>query len=344
MTKITIIGSQQSGKTTLAAKLGKKGNVSDFTMYDFAKGDKIMTIIDPTGYPDSVKPLISALTLSDIAILCVPPTGLDAYAGECIVCLESMGYRHGLVLLTKSDTTYPQATDELKAKLQKITKGTVLEHWEYMAVSTKTFEGMEELKEKIFSMGEMIDEEDRKKATLPTRVIVDQSFNVTGIGCVVLGVVMQGTINAKDKMTAYPTRKPLEIRSIQMHDVDVKTAPSGARVGLALKGIQSKDIDRGNVLSLEEMVSENLKIKCKLSPFSKGFNTGSVLHVFVGLQSSPMRVNSIEKQGKAVDKASTGDECTLELIGTKEISYSQQDRFILTDLDEKQRFVGYGSL
>lgn len=344
MTKITIIGSQQSGKTTLAAKMGKKGNVSDFTMYDFAKGDKIMTIIDPTGYPDSVKPLISALTLSDIAILCVPPTGLDAYAGECIVCLESMGYRHGLVLLTKSDTTYPQSTDELKAKLQKITKGTVLEHWEYMAASTKTFEGMEELKEKIFSMGEKIDEEEQKRATLPTRIIVDQSFNVTGIGCVVLGVVMQGTVNAKDKMTAYPTRKPLEIRSIQMHDVDVKTAPNGARVGLALKGIQSKDIDRGHVLSPEEMVSENLKIKCKLSPFSKGFNTGSVLHVFVGLQSSPMRVNSIEKNGTMVEKASAGNEYVLQLIGTKEISYSQQDRFILTDLDEKQRFLGFGSL
>jgi selenocysteine-specific translation elongation factor len=151
-----------------------------------------------------------------------------------------MGYKHGLILLTKSDTTYPQATDELKAKLQKITKGTVLEHWEYMNASTKTFEGMEELKQKIFSMGERIDEENREKATLPTRVIVDQSFNVTGIGCVVLGVVMQGTINAKDKMTAYPTKKPLEIRSIQMHDVDVKTAPMGARVGLALKGIQSR--------------------------------------------------------------------------------------------------------
>ncbi|MGB3908510.1 MAG: EF-Tu/IF-2/RF-3 family GTPase [Methanomethylovorans sp.] len=344
MTKITIIGSQQSGKTTLAAKLGKKGNVSDFTMYDFAKGDKIMTIIDPTGYPVSVKPLISSLNLSDIAVLCVPPTGLDAYAGECIICLECMGYRHGLVLLTKSDTTYLQAIDELKTKLQKITKDTVIENWEHMTISTKTFDGMEELKEKIFSMGEMIDEENRKKATLPTRVIIDQSFNVTGIGCVVLGVVIQGTINVKDKMIAYPTRKPLEIRSIQMHDVNVKTASTGARVGLALKGIQSKDIDRGHVLSLEEMVSDELRIKCKLSPFSKGFNTGSMLHVFAGLQSSPMRVTSIAENGNMVEKASPGKEYTLQLMGTKEISYSQSERFILTDLDEKQRFLGFGSL
>lgn len=344
MTKITIIGSKQSGKSTLAAKLGKKGNVSDITMYDYAKGDKILTIIDPTGYPDSVKPLIASLNLSDIAVLCVPPTGLDVYAGECIVCLECMGYKHGLVLLTKSDTTYPQATDELKTKLQKITKGTVLEHWEHIIVSTKTFEGMEEFKEKIFNIGEEIDEENIKKATLPPRVMIDQSFNVTGIGCVVLGIVTQGTIKTKDKMVAYPIKKPLEIRSIQMHDVDVKTAACGARVGLALKGIQSKDIDRGYVLSNDEIVSKDIKIKCKILPLSKGFNIGSVLHVFVGLQSAPLRVNCIEKNGKNTDSASGGDECILELTGTKEISYSQQDRFILTNLDEKQRFLGYGFL
>ncbi|MDK2832849.1 MAG: selenocysteine-specific elongation factor, partial [Methanolobus sp.] len=33
MTKIAIIGSEKSGKTTLAGKLGKKGNVTDVTMY-----------------------------------------------------------------------------------------------------------------------------------------------------------------------------------------------------------------------------------------------------------------------------------------------------------------------
>jgi nicotinamide riboside kinase len=32
MTKIAIIGGEQSGRTTLASKLGKKGNVSDVTI------------------------------------------------------------------------------------------------------------------------------------------------------------------------------------------------------------------------------------------------------------------------------------------------------------------------
>lgn len=342
MTKIAIVGSEKSGKTTLAGKLGKKGNVSDITMYDYAKNDMILTTIDATGYPASVKSLVTALNLSDIALLCVPPEGLDPLAAECIIALDLMGYKHGIVVLTKADKTYPFAVDELKAKLQKITTGTALENWEYMSISTTSFEGMEELKELISAIGSKVDEEQRELDGLPSRTLIDQSFNVTGIGCVVLGVVSQGTINAKDKMIAYPAKKELEIRSIQMHDIDAKSAPAGARVGLALKGVQSKDIERGFVLSKEENVATEFVLKSKLSPLAKQFNIDDMLHLFVGLQSSPVRVNEITENGKKVETAKPGKEFTLTLSGSKEIAYSKNDRFILTNLDEKQRFIAFG--
>ncbi|MDW7731827.1 MAG: elongation factor Tu [Methanolobus sp.] len=342
MTKITIIGSEKSGKTALAGKLGKKGSVTDITMYDFAKNERVLTTIDATGYPASTKSLITALNLSDIAILCVPPGGLDPMAAECIIALDLLGYKHGIVALTKSDLSYPLALEELKEKLQKITKGTALENWEYHTVSTTTFEGMEELKEMIFTLDEKVETELRKKDDLPPRVIIDQSFNVTGIGCVVLGVVSQGTINAKDKMIAYPSKKELEIRSIQMHDVDVKSAPTGARVGLALKSIQSKDIDRGFVISNEEMVATDFALECTLSQLAKEVEVGDMLHLFVGLQSSPVKVMSISQEGKNAEKAKPGKKYLLQLSGSKEIAYSKNDRFILTNLDEKQRFVAFG--
>ena len=342
MTKITIIGSEKSGKTTLAGKLGKKGSVSDITMYDFAKNERVLTTIDATGYPVSPKALITALNLSDIAILCVPPEGLDPVAAECIIALDLLKYRHGIVVLTKSDLSYPLALEELKEKLRKITKGTTLENWDYHTVSTTSFEGMEELKEMIFTLDEKVEAEQREKDGLPPRVLIDQSFNVTGIGCVVLGVVSQGTINAKDKMTAYPAKKNLEIRSIQMHDVDAKSAPTGARVGLALKSIQSKDIDRGFVISNEETVASDFTLECTLSQLTKEFQAGDMLHLFVGLQSSPVKVMSISQDGKNCDKAKPGNKYLLELSGSKEIAYSNGDRFILANLDEKQRFVASG--
>ncbi|WP_094227574.1 EF-Tu/IF-2/RF-3 family GTPase [Methanolobus psychrotolerans] len=342
MTKITIIGSEKSGKTTLAGKLGKRSNVTDITMYDYAKNDRILTTIDATGYPVSVKALVTALNLSDIALLCIPPAGLDPQSAECIIALDLMKYKHGIVVLTKSDTSYPLAQEELQAKLRKITTGTALENWDYISVSTSSFEGMEELKELIFTVGDKADEDLRKLDGLRPRVVIDQSFNVTGIGCVVLGVVTQGTINAKDKMIAYPAKKELEIRSIQMHDVDVKSAPAGARVGLALKGIQSKDIDRGFVVSQEETVATNFILKCTLSPLAKEFNVADMLHLYVGLQSSPVKVTEIIEVEAKMERAKPGKEYILKLSGSKEVAYSKDDRFVLANLDGKQRFIAFG--
>ncbi|MDK2833741.1 MAG: selenocysteine-specific elongation factor [Methanolobus sp.] len=342
MTKIAIIGSEKSGKTTLAGKLGKKGSVTDITMYDYAKNDRVLTTIDATGYPASVKSLLTALNLSDIALLCIPPQGLDPLAAECIIALDLLGYGHGIIVQTKADLSYPLAIEEMREKLRKITKGTALENWQYHTVSTTSFEGMEELKELIFSMGDKVDAEQRNLDSLPARVIIDQSFNVTGIGCVVLGVLSQGTIHAKDKLVAYPAKKELEIRSIQMHDVDVKTAPAGARVGLALKGVQSKDIDRGFVLSAQEDIVTDLTLECTLSQLAKEVTVGEMLHLYVGLQSAPVKVKNIKKDGQNAEKAKPGKKYVLELTGTKEIAYSKSDRFILANLDGKQRFIAFG--
>jgi len=342
MTKIAIIGSEKSGKTTLAGKLGKKGSVTDITMYDYAKNDRVLTTIDATGYPASVKSLLTALNLSDIALLCIPPQGLDPLAAECIIALDLLGYRHGVIVQTKADLSYPLAIEEMREKLRKITKGTALENWQYHTVSTTSFEGMEELKELIFSMGDKVDAEQRNLDSLPARVVIDQSFNVTGIGCVVLGVVSQGTIHAKDKLVAYPAKKELEIRSIQMHDVDVKTAPAGARVGLALKGVQSKDIDRGFVLSAQEDVVTDLALECTLSQLAKEVSVGDMLHLYAGLQSSPVKIRSIKQEGQNIEKAKPGKKYIMELAGTKEIAFSKNDRFVLANLDGKQRFVAFG--
>lgn len=342
MTKIAIIGSEKSGKTTLAGKLGKKGSVTDITMYDYAKNDRVLTTIDATGYPASVKSLLTALNLSDIALLCIPPQGLDPLAAECIIALDLLGYRHGVIVQTKADLSYPLAIEEMREKLKKITKGTALENWQYHTVSTTSFEGMEELKELIFSMGDKVGAEQRNLDSLPARVVIDQSFNVTGIGCVVLGVVSQGTIHAKDKLVAYPAKKELEIRSIQMHDVDVKTAPAGARVGLALKGVQSKDIDRGFVLSAQEDIVTDLTLECTLSQLAKEVSVGDMLHLYVGLQSSPVKIRSIKQEGQNTEKAKPGKKYIMELAGTKEIAFSKNDRFVLANLDGKQRFVAFG--
>ncbi|MDD4497021.1 MAG: elongation factor Tu [Methanosarcinaceae archaeon] len=347
MTNIAIIGTEQSGRTTLAANLGKKGTHSDITLFNNDKESRTMVFVDAHSYPKSLKSLITALNVSDLVVLCVPPEGLDAHTGECIIALDLLGFKRGIIALTKSDTTHIYAVDELKGKLKKITAGTVLEGWEYVSLNTNksaknAFEGVDELKALINSLAEEIEAEQKKKDELPVRVLIDHAFNVTGKGCVALGVVSQGTLNEKDKIKIFPLDRDIEIRSIQTHDVDVKSAPTGTRVGLRLKNVQEKDIERGFLISDKENVTTDYTLDCSISKFTKKIELASVLHLFVGLQSEPVRVEKILIDGKEVQEALPGTNCTLELFGTKKVAYGKEDRFLLANLDLAQRFAAYG--
>src|SRR3990170_2208352 len=225
MANVAIIGSEKSGRTSLAGKLGKKGTESDITLYNFVKGDRIYSFVDSNGYPSSFKTLIQAINLSDIALVCVPSTGLNAQVGECIVALDLLGNKRGMFVITMSDMSNPVALSGLSEKIKAITKGTNLEKWETIAVSTTTFEGLETLKEKLFALGDETRKANASLDGLPPRVMVDHFFNVTGIGTVVLGIVIQGTIKVHDQFTLFPTSRPAEVRSIQSNDVEMKKAP-----------------------------------------------------------------------------------------------------------------------
>jgi selenocysteine-specific translation elongation factor len=340
MANVAIIGSEKSGRTSLAGKLGKKGTESDITLYNFVKGDRIYAFVDSNGYPSSFKTLIQAINLSDIALVCIPSTGLNAQVGECIVALDMLGNKRGIFVITMSDMSNPTAISELSEKIKTIAKGTNLEKWESIAVSNTTFEGLETLKEKIFALGEEARISNAAKISLPSRIIVDHFFNVTGIGCVVLGIVAQGTIKEHEKLTLYPPERLAEIRSIQSNDVDMKSASAGTRVGLALKGVQSKEFDRGYLLSQKEEVATKFNLKCHLTKFTQGLGVGDAVHLFAGLQDIPATVNAMTIEGKDTTQAPPGSDCTVVLTTQKAIAYRKDDRLLIVQLNNpKQRIV-----
>jgi selenocysteine-specific translation elongation factor len=353
MTNIAIIGTEKSGRTSLAANLGRKGTSSDITMYNNDKESRKMVFVDPQGYPKTLKPLITALNISDMTILCIPPNGLDkdnpgsVYTGECIVALDLLGVKHGIIALTRSDSTHIHAVDELKKKIKIMTAGTSLQDWECISLNTNKsaknpFEGVEELKSKINELSVKIEAEQAELNNLPARVVIDHAFNVIGKGCVVLGVVKQGISKEKDKTKIFPLDRDIEIRSIQSHDVDIESAPTGTRVGLRLKNVQAKDIERGFIISEKEIISTDYILDCTISKFTKKIENSSVLHLFVGLQSEPVRVEKILVEGQEVKGVKPGNNCILELSGNKKVAYSKDDRFLLANLDLTQRFVAYG--
>ncbi len=84
------------------------------------------------------------------------------------------------------------------------------------------------------------------------RMYVDRSYSVTGVGAVASGTVKSGTVSAGDELLLGPfgdgSFREVEVRSIEMHYHRVDRAKAGRIVGIALKGVNEPELERGMVL------------------------------------------------------------------------------------------------
>jgi selenocysteine-specific translation elongation factor len=299
------------GQTEFVNKLGKKGQSSDITTYDSKKDDKIMTYVIPTGFPDKIQPLITAVNLGEYSIVNVDK--LDKYLGEQIVALDLLKLDKGFIL-----HSYGVDSEGLKSLL----KNTV-------ASSFKIEQDIESLKQSINSLAPM-------KRDGPTIINIDNIFNVKGVGVVVLGILKQGVIKVHDELTLFPQKKTVTIKSIQMHDKNVDESNSPARVGLALTGVSFDEITRGDILSSYPHVTSDVKeliIDFNMVPFYK--NELSETHSYllsIGTQIKSAKIQKLESN-------------KLKILSDSIFSFKAGDIAILLNPDSRDiRIVGGGRI
>ena len=267
-----------------AKDLGKKGTTSDITFYNLKKGEATVTFIEPTRYPEKLSSLFYAVSLADRILLVVDE--INASFGECVLMLQSANKSSGYLIL-KNYISPDQ--------IAPLIKGTVLEHYEILE------EDMVGLREKMLEIA--VKQTAHGKAHENTgkgAVPVDAHFNVKGVGIVVLGFVAQGMIKKHDTLKVLPTEKPVQIRSIQKHDDDAESAVYGDRVGLALKSIESEDLDRGFVLTNDPAIRHATTITGKaqlVKYWPAPLKEGMVLYAGHWMQFLPTRLEKAVVEG-----------------------------------------------
>jgi selenocysteine-specific translation elongation factor len=131
-------------------------------------------------------------------------------------------------------------------------------------------------------------------------VPVDAHFTVKGVGVVVLGSVAQGMIKKHETLKVLPTEKTAQIRSIQKHDDDADSAIKGDRVGLALKNIESEDLDRGFVLTSDPSIRSATTIMGKaqlVKYWPAPLKDGMVIYAGHWMQFLPARLEKTVVEG-----------------------------------------------
>jgi len=165
-------------------------------------------------------------------------------------------------------------------QLTPILKGTALERF---PIASSHFEVMDYLSS--------TDRHARKAEG--TIVLVDQAFEVKGVGTVILGKVHAGPVKVHQKLKVLPAGGEAQVRSIQIHDDDHQEGPVGVRVGLAVRGVDVKDLARGTVLCESPAVHVVDTVEGEFAGnkfFKPSPAAGQVVHVMSGLDGVPGRI------------------------------------------------------
>ena len=267
------------GEQTIANDFGKKGTVTDLTVYDRKESDIIRTWVVPNGFPEKIQPLLQAINIAEYVIFYV--ASLDRYTGEQIIALDMLNKKNGIL-------SHSYEVDE--NRLHSMIKGTVLQNYKKIDSSN--------IKEELVKLPHVSNDG-------PAQIVIDHSFDVKGVGTVVLGKVLQGTINQYDNLKHLPSGTDVMVKSIQMHDDDVKQAVCPARVGLSLKGIKPDEVGRGDIITSDESfeIKNELEIDFKQSPFYKGeISENQMCLVSIGLQVKAAKFSSISPVKLILDK------------------------------------------
>ena len=267
------------GEQTIANDFGKKGTVTDLTVYDRKESDIIRTWVVPNGFPEKIQPLLQAINIAEYVIFYV--ASLDRYTGEQIIALDMLNKKNGIL-------SHSYEVDE--NRLHSMIKGTVLQN--YKKIDSPN------IKEELVKLPPVSNDG-------PAQIVIDHSFDVKGVGTVVLGKVLQGTINQYDNLKHLPSGTDVMVKSIQMHDDDVKQAVCPARVGLSLKGIKPDEVGRGDIITSDESfeIKNEFEINFKQSPFYKGeISENQMCLVSIGLQVKAAKFSSISPVKLILDK------------------------------------------
>jgi len=254
------------GALGYAGNIGKKGTSTDITFYNVKKGEATVTLIEPTRYPERLAPLFYAVSLSKKAIVVVDQ--IDATFGECLVMLQCSEIKSGYFVLRNYIP---------KEKIQPLIKGTSLEKFEFVNDDSNYLrEAL--LTEAAQQKTAEVTAGQQAVGTVP----VDHSFNVKGVGVVVLGVVAYGVVKKHESLNVLPGAKSALVRSIQKHDDEFDVAWKGDRVGLALKNIEVEDLDRGVVLTNDSSIKSSSKLETSavlVKYWQTPIKPGMVMHV-----------------------------------------------------------------
>src|SRR5437588_11618994 len=172
---------------------------------------------------------------------------------EHLQILIYQGVRRIVVALTKIDLV--EAADAAEEKVRDQLCDTPFGDAAIIRTSITAESGIEELKAQLArEFSTLVPQRDIGKP----RLAVDRAFILRGIGTIVTGTLVGGTLRHGEAVVVQPAKIPARIRAIQNHNREVEEIGPGARTALSLPDVavarekNTLGVWRGDVITLSE--------------------------------------------------------------------------------------------
>jgi len=282
-------------------------------------------IIDVPGHEKFLKNMLAGVGGMDIVILVVAANeSVMPQTREHFQILRLLRINSIVVGISKIDTVDEETRLIVKEEVNDLIKDTRYADAPVVEFSSVTGEGLDDIKKVLDESVSNIKE--KKSENEFSRLAIDRCFDLKGIGSVITGTLLSGSIREGEEIVVVPPGLKTKARQIQEHNEKKKMVTAGERVAINLPGIEKRLVKRGYVISKPDEFTPTGKMLVYVEPIldKEEIKDMSRVRVYFG---SGEYLGRLELIGKRKAK---GNEKFLSLLALEEeIVALRKDRFIL---------------
>ncbi len=238
----------------------ERGITIDIMHRDFQTPKYYFTIIDAPGHKDFVKNMITGASQADAAVLVLScPDGVSPQTREHAFLAKVLGINQLIVGINKMDAVnYDRIKfDEAKQGISTLLKtvGYDISKIQFIPYSALQGDNVSAKSDKLswYNGPTLLAALDtfvvpNKPIDKPLRLPIQDVYTISGFGTVPVGRVETGVMKPGDQVIVMPSGAKTEVKSIEMHHQQLQKAEPGDNVGFNVKGVDKKDIKRGDVI------------------------------------------------------------------------------------------------
>jgi elongation factor Tu len=302
--------------------------------------------VDCPGHADYIKNMVTGAAQMDGAILVVSAAdGPMPQTREHILLARQVGVPYMVVFLNKCDMVDDKellelVEEEVRDLLTKygfpgdktpVIKGS----------ATKALEGdQSDLGEKaIFALMEAVDTyipEPKRDVDKDFLMAVEDVFLITGRGTVATGRVERGRVKVGDavEIVGIKPTKDSVVTGVEMFRKLMDDAQAGDNIGALLRGVDKKDIERGQVLAKPKSINPHKKFKGEVYVLTKE-EGGRHTPFFNGYKPQfffrTTDVTGSVKMPAGVEMVMPGDNITMEIELIVPVAMEKELRFAIRE-------------